>query len=284
MEGRELFVYLSLIAFLLSLTGCPPSVKSQKLEHASQLPISQDEIQARITSPYVLEVGDEITVQVWGFDDLKRSSLYIDNSGEITFPLAGRVKIGGQTVPKAQELISAGLKKYIIDPQVEINVTTSQRNQILVCGEVNQSQVVSFRRPYTIQEAIGKAGWFNTYANQNTVILIRRTNEKYYVFAVPVGKTFKDGNVSPQFYLQAGDMVYVPPTGIVKLERFLQHISSIAQTFLTVEQAVVLWPQFVDALTGKSTGTGLSISTPTTSSSSPSSVSTGSTTSTTTGN
>jgi protein involved in polysaccharide export with SLBB domain len=276
MKGRKILVYLSLIVVLPSLISCS-SERSQKLERVSQLPISQDEIKARITTPYVLEVGDEVTIQVWGFDDLKRSSLYIDTSGEITFPMVGRVKIAGQTVPKAEGMIATGLKKYIIDPQVDINVNTSQRLQILVCGEVNQAGVITFRRPFTVQEAVGKAGWFNLSANQSKVILIRRANDKYNVFAVPFGDTLQDGQKIQQFYLQAGDIVYVPPTGIVKLERFLQHISTLAQPFLTVEQAVVLWPQFVDAIEGKGVSTGLAISTPTTSTTS----TTGTTTSTT---
>lgn len=259
---RKILAFLGLIGFLSFLAGCGPSVKSQKLEDPSQLPLSQDDTQARITTPYIMEVGDELTIQVYGFDDLKRTSVYVDNSGEITFPFTGRIKIAGQTLAKSQEMMAARLKKYIVDPQVEINVTTSQRMQIIVVGEVKTPGVFTFRRPLTIPEAITKAGWFTAEANQSKVLLIRRANNKHYVFAVDTGVMYKDASTIQAIYVQAGDVVYVAPYGIVKLERFLMHIQTLAQPFLTVEQAVVLWPQFINALTGKTaTNTGLSIST-----------------------
>jgi polysaccharide export outer membrane protein len=260
---RKILAFLGLIVFLPFLSSCGPSVKSQKLEDPSQLPQSQDDTQARITTPYIMEVGDELTIQVWGFDDLKRTSVYVDSSGEITYPMAGRIKIAGQTLAKAEGMLAARLKKYIVDPQVDIIVSTSTRMQILVTGEVISPGVVSFRRPLTIPEAVTKAGWYNRDANQSKVLLIRRANNKHYVFAVDTGDMYQDASKIQQFYLQAGDVVYVPTHGIVKLERFLQHIQTLAQPFLTVEQAVVLWPQFINALSGKTaTSSGLSISTP----------------------
>jgi protein involved in polysaccharide export with SLBB domain len=205
-----------------------------------------------------------LNIQVWGFDDLKRTAVFVDNSGEITFPMAGRIKLAGQTLPKGEEMIAARLKKYIVDPQVEITVTTSQRMQIVVVGEVKTPGVITFRRPLTIPEAITKAGWFTSDANQSKVLLIRRANNTHYVFAVDTGVMYKDASKIQAVYLQSGDIVYAPPYGIVKLERFLNHIQTLAQPFLTVEQAVVLWPQFIDALTGKTvTSTGLSIGTST---------------------
>ena len=261
---RKILACLGLIVFLSSLVSCMPGVNSQNLEDPSQLPLSQDDAQPRITTPYIMEVGDELSITVWGFDDLKRTAVYVDNSGEITFPMAGRIKIAGQTLPKAQEIIAARLKKYIVDPQVEVSVTTSTRMQVLVVGEVSSPGVITFRRPLTIPEAITKAGWYTTAANQSRVVLIRRANNKHYVFAVDTGDMYKDGNKIQQVYLQAGDLVYAPPKGVVQLERFLQHIQTLAQPFLTVEQAVVLWPQFIDALTGRVvTTTGLAISTTT---------------------
>jgi polysaccharide biosynthesis/export protein len=283
MRKRNILTFLSLIIFVPSIMSCS-RVVSQKIETQSQLPESEGTTQTRITSPYILEVADELSIQVWGFDDLKRTAVPVESSGEITYPLAGRIKVAGLTLPKAQEMIAARLKTYIKDPQVDVKVTTSQRQQIAVVGEVATPGMISYSRPLTVAEAVGKAGWFSMYANTSKVFLIRRANEKYNVYAVNTGDMFRDGSNVQQFYLQAGDMVYVPVKGIVKVERLLQHFQNIAQPFLTVEQAVVLWPAFIDAVKGKGTGTGLAISTPTTSGSSgPTPTPTTSTTSSSTG-
>jgi polysaccharide export outer membrane protein len=202
---------------------------------------------------------------------MDRASVVINNSGEIYYPFIGAVKMAGLTVPKAQELLVTRLKKYIVDPQVELTSSTN-RQTVYVLGEVNTTTstgsttsntgVVTFKRPLLVTEAIAKAGWFNRDANRKNVLVIRRADNKFNVYSVNTGDVLKDGSNIPEFYLQAGDMVYVPPMGIVKLERFLQHIQTLAQPFLTIEQAVVLWPQFFNVLTGKTTSaTGLAIST-----------------------
>jgi polysaccharide biosynthesis/export protein len=264
---RGLLAFFSLLLLLPNLVGCSwmgiESVQSRKLPSPDQVAPSQAITEARPMDPYVLEIGDEVNIKVWGFENntMDRTSVVINNSGEIYYPFIGAVKLAGQTVPKAQELLVTRLKKYIVDPQVELTSSTN-RQQVFVLGEVNSAGSVTYRRPLLVSEAIAKAGWFNKDANRKSVVLVRRADNKFNVFSVNTGDIFRDGSKIPEIYLQGGDMVYVPPMGVVKLERFLQHIQNIAQPFLTIEQAVVLWPQFFDVLTGKTTSaTGLSIGT-----------------------
>jgi protein involved in polysaccharide export with SLBB domain len=257
MEGRKMLAYLGLIFFLPCLVSC---TSSQQFQNPDQAPPSQALTEVKPMAPYVLEIGDEVSIRIWGFDELKRNSVMINNSGEIYFPLIGSVKLAGKTVPEAKKIMVAALKEYIVDPQVELTTSTN-RQQVFIFGEVNHPSTISYRRPLLVVEAIAKAGWFNLDANRKTVLVVRKADNKFHVFSVNVGDLFQNGSRVPEFYLQGGDLVYVFPSGIVKLERFLQHIQTMAQPFLTVEQAVVLWPQFVDALRGKTTAPGLAIGT-----------------------
>lgn len=259
-KAREILAYVGLIMFL-PLLGCMAGAP-QNMENPALLPRSQSATEARITAPYILDVGDEVKILVWGFDDLKQTAV-VDNSGEITIPMLGPLKVAGQSVPKTKEMITAGLKKYIVNPQVDVSTAGAARSQILVFGEVTSPGVITFTRPLMLVEAIAKAGWFNRDANNKTVVLVRRAEGKNYVSSINFGQLFQNGVKANDFYLQSGDLVYVSPKGIVKLERFLQHIQTIAQPFLTIEQAVVLWPQFFDVFSGKtsSTTSGLSIGT-----------------------
>jgi polysaccharide biosynthesis/export protein len=251
--------YLGLIFFLPCIVSC--GVQAKKFQNTDKAPQSQSLTEVQSMEPYVLEIGDQVNIRIWGFDELERKTVTINNSGEIYFPLVGPVKIAGQTVPKARELMVAALKSYIVEPQVEFTTSTN-RQQVFVFGEVNSPTMVSYNRPTLVAEAIARAGWFNRDANRKSVVVVRKANNKYNVYSVNVGDVFQDGSKMSEFYLQGGDMVYVAPMGIVKLERFLQHIQNLAQPFLTVEQAVVLWPQFIDALTGKTSGSSLAIATP----------------------
>jgi polysaccharide export outer membrane protein len=255
-KKRKVLAVWGLMIFLPFLVSCSQTV-ARKLESPAQLPPSQETTQVRTMAPYIMEVGDEVSVKVWGFDDLTKTAT-IDNSGEINLPLLGNLKLAGQTMPRAREMIATRLKKYIIDPQVDVTSSVS-RQQVYVFGEVTTPGSISYRRPLMVLEAISRAGWFNRDANRQTVLLVRRSADKFHVFSVDTAGLFQDGSKIPEVYLQSGDLVYVSPRGIVQLERFLTHLQTIAQPFLTIEQAVVLWPQFIDALRGKTPTTGLAI-------------------------
>lgn len=264
-RGINILALFILACWLPALAGC--LIQSQALENPARVPPSQEMTKVSPLDAYVLDVGDELTIRVWNFSELDRSSLRVNNSGEIYYPLAGAVKVAGLTVPKAHDLLVARLKKYIVDPQVEILITSASRQAIGVFGEVNSPSLVYYTRPLMLMEAIAKAGWYNNNANRKKVIVVRKANDKFNIYAIETAAFFRNGSTIQNFYLQGGDLVYVPPLGIVTLERLLNHVQTLAQPFLTVEQAVVLWPNFINALTGKTTtAPSVAVSTPTTSS------------------
>lgn len=248
--GNHVLAYLSLAIWLLAITSCT-TIRSRELEDPAQLPPSQDITEIRASAPYILDTGDEVTIRVWGygFDELQRTAI-INNSGEIYFPLLGAVKLSGQSVPGARELVANGLKKYFVDPQVEFS-TTASRQQIHVFGEVNSPGTFAFHRPLLMMEGLARAGWFNRDANRQKVLLIRRAQDKYNVFSVNSGDFFQDGAKVPAFFLQSGDIVYVMPSKIANVERFMQRLQNILQPLLTAEQMIILAPMIIDVIQGK---------------------------------
>jgi protein involved in polysaccharide export with SLBB domain len=254
------YFLISLIA--LSLVGsqlsCSP-MKPRELANPAQLPPSQELTEVRTTAPYILDTGDEVTVRVSGFNinELSRTAV-INNSGEVYLPLLGTVKLAGKTVPQAREMVNVGLKKYYVDPQVEFS-TNASKQQISVFGEVNGPGTFSYRRPLMIMEGIAKAGWFNKDANRKRVILIRRAHDKFNVVAVNTGDFFQDGSSAPEFYLQGGDVVYVTPSAITSIERFMQKMQNSLQPILTVEQMIILWPLISNVLQGKTLSPTISV-------------------------
>ena len=256
LRGTQILAGLTLMAFLSILLGCSRP-KSKPLLDPQQLPPSQVSTDVRTSPPYVLDIGDEVTIKVTDFDEFSKTAL-IDNSGEIFLPYVGRLKIAGKTVPQARELLTARLKKYIINPQVDV-ASDASRQRVYVMGEVKSPGVINYRRPLTVMEGLAQAKWFTEKANRSKVLLVRRADNRFHVFRVDPATAFQDGSVAPHAYLQAGDLLYVPPKVIDNVTRFMRNLQTILATVLTAEQIVVLWPSFRDALTGG--GAGLSIST-----------------------
>ncbi len=258
MPLNPIIAYVTLIAMLLTTFSCT-KVRSRELTDPAQLPPSQDVTEVRTMAPYLLDTGDEVTVRVSGFNmkELSRTAV-INNSGEVYLPLLGPVKLAGQTVPQAREMVTAGLRKYYVDPQVELS-TNAAKQQVSVFGEVNGPGTFSYRRPLMILEGIAKAGWFNRDANRKQVLLIRRANDQYNVFAVNTGEFLQDGSKVPDFYLQSGDVVYVTPNTISNIERFMQKMQNSLQPILTVEQMIILWPLISNVIQGKSLQPSISV-------------------------
>jgi polysaccharide biosynthesis/export protein len=255
----NVFTTLLLLVVLLVTGNCTTS-RSRPVGSVQEMPTSQGSTEIRTAKPYILDVGDEVNVKVWGFDEFSKSGV-VDNTGEISYPLLGRLKVAGKTLPQTQEMIKVGLKKYLVDPQVEV-ASSGGRNQVFVVGEVTNSGAISFTRPLKVTEAIAKAGWFNQYANRSNVLLVRRSADRFNVYKINVKETFQDGSIEPQLFLQPGDIVYVPTRKITTLSRLMFEIQNILQPFLTAEQMVVLWPSLRNAFSGQATGLSISTTTP----------------------
>lgn len=259
-KGTRALAGLVLLALVSAMAGCTPIVSKPLPEiDVQQMPTSQDTRETRTFAPYILDVGDEVSIRVWGFEEFSKTAS-INNVGEINYPLLGRFHLAGKTALQTQEMLTARLKKYIVDPQVDVTTTTS-RQAVIVLGEVSSPGRQAYGRPLTMMEAISRAGWFNLNANKSRVLLIRRADDRYHVYEMDARPIFVDGGKVPTVYMQPGDIVYVLPSTITNIIRFMSDVQAILQPFMTVEQMVVLWPAFKNALRGA--GTGLSISTPT---------------------
>ena len=64
----------------------------------------------------------------------------ISDSGSISYPLLGDVKLGGLTVSAAEKKLAAGLRdgNFLKQPQVSLLVLQVKANQVSVLGQVNR--------------------------------------------------------------------------------------------------------------------------------------------------
>lgn len=233
---------------LLLLTSCSGSkiVKATNGEKG-EIPMHTE---ASSPSPFILGSSDEITINVWRNDELKRT-IKIDPSGNIYVPLAGEINASGLTISQLREVIALRLSKYLIDPQVDITLSTISSQKVHILGEVNSPGTFILDQKMLAWEAISKAGGFTTDANQKGVLLVRNENGVARVAALNIHDMLKTGKVDQNIHLRSGDVVYVPPSFIADLERFMQRFNNIISPFVTLETGIILEPQAVDVLRGK---------------------------------
>jgi polysaccharide export outer membrane protein len=142
--------------------------------------------------------GDTVHITVYQQPDMTTDSR-ISETGTVSVPLAGPVKVDGMTPSEAAQAISDTLKKgeFLKNPQVSVALTTVRSRQVSVLGLVVRPglyplESASVKMPQIIAAAGGIAA-----GGSESVTVIRE------------GKPVKVSTLSKDFELKGGDTVYV---------------------------------------------------------------------------
>lgn len=208
------------------------------------------------TFRYILGPRDEITVNVWRNEDLRRT-LQIDPSGNVQFPLVGELKASGLTISQLREEMALRLSKYIVDPQVDVSASHLTNLKVYVLGEVRAPGTFDWRSGMLAWEGVSQAGGFNNDADQQNILLIRSENGKTAIKALNLKSMLKGENLTQDVFLENGDVVYVLPTVIADVQRFMTRLTMIIQPIVQAESAILLYPGARDILRGKENNTAL---------------------------
>lgn len=128
-------------------------------------------------SIYKLGVGDVISIQVVGEDELKREKVRLSDAGTLSFPYLGEIRVRGMTVGALEEFITKGLKgRYLLNPQV--NVTIHEYRNFFVNGLVDKPGGYPFVPGITVRKAISMAGGFKERASREKINIIREDDVK----------------------------------------------------------------------------------------------------------
>lgn len=149
---------------------------------------------------YRIRKDDKITLSVWGQDDLSVGSVYgiynsnevygkwllVDINGNIEIPKLGTTSVIGKSLPELKEDIKTKLKKWLVNPIVDVKVLNKE---IAVMGEVRNPAVIQVDKDQnTLLEIISKTGGFEMYANLKSVKILRQEGENVRVTNINLTK------------------------------------------------------------------------------------------------
>jgi polysaccharide export outer membrane protein len=151
------------LLFVLAIAGISTGLSIQA---SAQAPPS-----ASSAESYILGPNDRIRLKVYGESDIT-GEYEINNTGQVSIPLAGHIKAAGATTRQLEKAIAAALAKGIVrDPRV--NVEIAQYRPYYILGEVKKSGEYPYRHGLTVLDAVASAGGFTYRANENKVLLRR---------------------------------------------------------------------------------------------------------------
>lgn len=189
---------------------------------------------------YRLGVGDAVRITVYQSPDLSLEAR-IGETGLVSYPLLGNLKIGGLTVNAAEKLIADGLKSgnFVKAPQVSVLVTQVRGNQASVLGQVNRPGRFPIEATdLRLSDLLAIAGGIAA-GGADTVVLVGARNGQRIRKEIDLSNLFRSANRDDDLLVLNGDVVYVERAPIVYIYGEVQRPGPMRlERGLTVMQAL----------------------------------------------
>jgi protein involved in polysaccharide export with SLBB domain len=182
------FVRSAALVVALLISGCTASSLSEA---------EQQSLAAAATAAPRLQAGDKIRVNVFGEEKLS-GDYEIDQSGQISLPLAGTVEALGLTQAELEQALAKKFRsEYLRNPKVTVTVATLR--PFYMMGEVEKPGEYQYRSGLNVLTALAIAGGPTYRASRNTVQIQRR------------GETsMRNYPISSSVPILPGDVIRVP--------------------------------------------------------------------------
>ena len=164
---------------------------------------------ANATERYLLNAGDVLEVSVWNEETLQKQVIILPD-GMISFPLAGQLMAQGKSVTDIQMALKDKLTEYLSDPVVTVSVVNVSGNSIHIMGKVNTPGSFVMSQRIDVMQALSLAGGLSPYAEENNIIVLRRTGNKQQTIPVRYAAIKKGRDLNTNIVLQSGDVIVIP--------------------------------------------------------------------------
>ena len=107
---------------------------------------------------YILGPDDQVTLFVSDIEEISNKPMRIDMRGNLTLPLAGRLRAAGLTAGQLEAEIETRLRKFLNDPEVVVNITDFRSQPVSVLGAVATPGVHQLEGHKTLFQVLSMAG------------------------------------------------------------------------------------------------------------------------------
>lgn len=213
-------------------------------------PAAPDANQAQ--AKYQVGAQDQLRVTVFDAEELN-GTYRVDADGFITFPLLGRIEVGGLTIAECQEKLRSMLAAgYIRNPQLRIDMDEYKSQSVFVSGEVRAPSEIRMTGTMTLLKALAQAG-SPTSAASSELTIARQRKPGTQPAGSGSGNGAPDAEVirvnwrdlqvgkANDVVLQDGDVVYIPKAQTFFIQGYVRNGGSyVLEPGTTVEQAIAI--------------------------------------------
>ena len=152
-----------------------------------------------------METGRQTTQMFQNETSLFINGYTVNEEGNISIPIVGKVNVVGKTIDEATAEIEARSAEYLKDAALVVKLLSFKFS---VLGEVTRPGTFrNFNNQLTVLEAIAMAGDITDHGDRERILVLRPTKEGTKTYRINLKK--KDVLASEAFFLLPNDIVIV---------------------------------------------------------------------------
>jgi polysaccharide export outer membrane protein len=171
---------------------------------------------------YVVGAPDLLLIHILPEPEINREAR-VRPDGMISIDLIGDVQAAGRTPFEIAQTIQHEIGRYKRDATVNVMVIDSPSQFVTVFGEVGRPGTFPLSSQTRMFEAIGRVGGTRPFASLNSIRVIRTNGVETKVLSVRLAD-IKDGDLTTNIVVNAGDLIVVPPTLLARIGYVMQMI------------------------------------------------------------
>lgn len=163
---------------------------------------------------YLLGPNDSLNIFVVGHPEMSSqrvnlgelSGTVIQKDGFVYMPVLGKVQAAGMTIVQFREKLLEEAARYLVDPQLSVDILRFESQKFYVLGEVRRPGTFPVDGDTTMLEALGLAEGVLETGNLEAAYFVRDGD----ILPINLADVLLRGDVSRNVFMKAGDVIFVP--------------------------------------------------------------------------
>ena len=165
---------------------------------------------APIVQGYRINIGDEVTLTLWGIPEEGIYKVQINRDGMASIPHIGVVRLAGYTIPEAERVLQSRLNQYYTGYQMNLSMGSLSSITVYVTGNASKPGAYTVSSFSTLINALLASGGPSPKGSMRKIELKRNGRT---VAILDMYAMLLQGDQTQDARLYAGDVIYIPPVG-----------------------------------------------------------------------
>ncbi|MFW6303310.1 MAG: polysaccharide biosynthesis/export family protein [Candidatus Sumerlaeota bacterium] len=211
-----LFTFLALVLLNSACSQKPPTFKEPPFPFEWRQQGRVPDAGLDMRPDYKVGVGDTLVIEAQRYPEFSGEAQVVPQ-GYIRLPYTrDEVMVAGLTLHEAEGRVREAIQPYVrLEPRLFVGLQEPNSKFIYVMGEVQRPGKYALGNEYVfVREAVARAGWPTRKAALKRGKVVSSKPERHATRKVNLKDIIYKGNLSENYKLQEGDVIWVPKNRI----------------------------------------------------------------------